>query len=68
MTDLKKVSASPEGGVSYVWVSHRGKKKQDRSAAAVRRSKKKDPDPMSIPWGDFVELPLRLLRRIVGKS
>jgi hypothetical protein len=66
MTDLKKLPTSgvSKDDVTYLWVSHRGKKAERRPHA----SRKREPDPMTVPWGDIVETPLRLLRRIFDRG
>ncbi len=70
MTDLKKLptsNPSKKDDVAYLWVrTHRGKKSDRRSPAPGQR--KKEPDPMSVPWGDFVETPLRLLKRLFDRG
>jgi hypothetical protein len=69
MTSLKKM---PVSSVSkddvYVWTRSRGGKKTSRRAPAASGGRKKETDPMSIPWGDIVETPLRLLKRIFDRG
>jgi hypothetical protein len=67
MTDLKRISAESKEDVTYLWVSsqRRGAKKK-RVSPAPRPGR--SVDPMSIPWGDIVETPLRILRRMFHKD
>lgn len=69
MTDLKRISASTtteKQDVAYLWVrsDRRSKKKRQPAAAqAARRT-----DPLSFPWGDIVETPIRVLRRMFNRD
>jgi hypothetical protein len=67
MTDLKCLpnDEAADDDVTYVWRSQKRQKSDKRKARGtvpVPDSKKED--PMFIPWGDIVESPKRLLKRL----
>lgn len=68
MTELKKVGKkqAPNGAdVAYLWTrSGRRKKPQVRRPGSSARRE----DPMFIPWGDIVEFPLRVIKRLFERS
>jgi hypothetical protein len=62
MTDLKRVPVKDKDEVSYLWV-HSQRRPKKRGAPALRAADRAA-DPLSAPWGDIVETPLRVLRRL----
>jgi hypothetical protein len=73
MVDLKSVPTSDTSkgdDVSYLWVcSQRRRKAEGRKARVSLRSiRKGEGDPMFVPWGDIVETPIGLLKRLFDRS
>lgn len=65
MTDLKRIEAKGDSG--YVWVRSRRREKKKRTVAAASPATRRV-DPLSFPWGDIVETPLRVLRRMFSRD
>jgi hypothetical protein len=62
MTDLKRVPVQDKDEVTYLWVHSQRRPK--KGGAPVSRTPARSADPLSAPWGDIVETPLRIIRRL----